>query len=100
MAPQRPWFRIMTPADANQPGSQWVRKGAASYGKFVVLPITPEGWIAVLVIVALIAASQWAIWAGVAAGAISLPWALVCGVLSAVTLVAALAAVIRARSER
>ena len=45
MADQKPWFLVMTPADANKLDSQWVRHGAVSRGKVMVLPITQEGWI-------------------------------------------------------
>jgi hypothetical protein len=52
MAETKPWFLVMTPADANRPGSEWTRQGAASSGKIVARPITPEGWTALAVFVA------------------------------------------------
>lgn len=47
----KPWFLIMTPTDANQPGSEWKREGAASKGKISVRPIASEGWLALAVFV-------------------------------------------------
>jgi hypothetical protein len=47
----KPWFLIMTPADANQPGSEWKRQGAASRGKVSVRPIANEGWLALAIFV-------------------------------------------------
>jgi hypothetical protein len=57
MSERKPWFLVMTPDEANRPGSSWLRKGAAARGKLVVLPIAPQGWIALLVfVVALVGA--------------------------------------------
>lgn len=56
MSTDRPWFLVMVPANANRPDSQWLRLGAASRGKVVALPIAWEGWVALMVFVALIVA--------------------------------------------
>ncbi len=47
----KPWFLIMKPADANKPGSEWKRDGAASRGKISVRPIASEGWLALAIFV-------------------------------------------------
>lgn len=62
MSNRRPWFLVMTPSDANQPGSYWVRAGAASRGKVVVRPITVEGWLSLLAFVVALVAAILAIW--------------------------------------
>jgi len=51
MPDSKPWFLVMTVADANKPGSEWKRVGAASYGKVSVRPIAPEGWLALAVFI-------------------------------------------------
>lgn len=47
----KPWFLVMTAADANQPGSEWKRVGAASYGKVSVRPVAPEGWLVLAIFI-------------------------------------------------
>jgi hypothetical protein len=49
----KPWFLILSPADANQPGSEWKREGAASKGKISVRPIAAEGWAALGIFVSI-----------------------------------------------
>jgi len=61
MADEKPWFLVMTPADANHPETDWLRVGA-SRGKVVALPIAPQGWLALLGFVAILIAVPWAIW--------------------------------------
>jgi hypothetical protein len=62
MAEAKPWFLVMTPADANRPGSDWQRQGAASSGKIVARPIAPEGWAALAIFVAVWTAGPMVIW--------------------------------------
>ena len=62
MADEKPWFLVMTPADANRPDSQWMRHGASSRGKIVVLPIAPEGWAALAMFVMSIVIGIAAVW--------------------------------------
>jgi hypothetical protein len=62
MSEPKPWFRVMTPAEANRPGSQWVRRGAASRGKLVAMPIAWEGWLAILVFIVVLATTMLVIW--------------------------------------
>ncbi|MBY0532730.1 MAG: hypothetical protein K2P86_12245 [Xanthobacteraceae bacterium] len=53
MSGSKPWFLVMTPADANQPGSEWKREGTASQGKISVRPIANEGWAALAIFVSI-----------------------------------------------
>jgi len=62
MPNSKPWFLVMTAADANQPGSGWVRKGAASKGKISVRPIASEGWLALAVFIAICMMGPLLIW--------------------------------------
>src|SRR5688572_22163416 len=61
MSERKPWFLVMTPDDANRAGSSWGRQGAASRGKLVVLPIAPQGWIAVVAFAAALVGAVYAI---------------------------------------
>jgi hypothetical protein len=98
---KKPWFLVMRPEDANRPGSQWVRAGAASRGKVVAVPIAPAGWFVLFGFVFLLSGSLVAIWAGlVVAGLISVVEAIVLTVLVIAALVTALVMVIRARTTR
>ena len=63
MSSTKPWFLLMTPADANQPGSEWKREGAASKGKISVRPIATEGWAALGIFVAIWTTGPLLIWA-------------------------------------
>jgi hypothetical protein len=62
MAETKPWFLVMTAADANRPGSDWQRQGAASNGKIAARPITPEGWAALAIFVAIWTGGPMLIW--------------------------------------
>jgi hypothetical protein len=82
MSDHRPWFLVMRPSDANQPGSNWVRLGAASRGKVVVRPITSEGWLSLAAFVAALVAAMLAIWAwAVRSGIFSVAFAILATVL-------------------
>ena len=60
--PGKPWFLVMTPRDANEPGSDRKRERAASRGKIVARPIAKEGWIALAIFVACWTAIPMIIW--------------------------------------
>jgi hypothetical protein len=62
MSGSKPWFLIMTPSDANQPGSEWKREGAASKGKISVRPIANEGWLALAIFVVFWMMGPFLIW--------------------------------------
>lgn len=73
MTEKNPWFLIVTPANANQPGSQWKRDGAASKGKLSIRPIATEGWLALACFVVVWTMVPLLIWtAGFIAGNLSL----------------------------
>jgi hypothetical protein len=103
--PERPerkaWFLVMGPADANRPGSQWVRLGAASQGKLVVRPISGEGWIALAAFVVLLVAGPLAIWTWLfLAGSLSVATAIAATVVLIAAVVSALILLVRARMTR
>jgi hypothetical protein len=101
MPERKAWFLVMTPADANRPGSQWVRVGAASHGKLVMRPISAEGWIALAAFVLLLIAGPLAIWTWwFPAGHLSVTTAIATTVLSVAAIVSALIALVRARMTR
>jgi hypothetical protein len=101
MSEQRPWFLVKTPADANRPGSGWVRIGAASRGKVVAQPVTWEGWLVVIGFIALLVAVPLLIWlGGLAGGHFSLAEAVVVTMLAVAILVAGFVWIIRSRSTR
>jgi hypothetical protein len=101
MSRQRSWFLVMTPADANRPGSQWVRQGAVSRGKVVALPIAWQGWAALAVFVVLLAALPVLILAALfQSGSLSLVGAIVATVMIEAVLVAAFVLLVRATMTR
>jgi hypothetical protein len=98
---RKPWFLVMTAANANQPGSGWMRAGAASRGKVVARPIAPEGWLTLLGFIVLLIVVPLLIWlGGVAGGTISLVEGLVATILAVAVIVAGLVWIIRTRSTR
>ena len=97
----KPWFLVMTPEDANREGSQWLRQGAASCGKISVRPIAPEGWIALLVFLALLIALPLYLWTGLfSAGRLSAAGAIIATILTVAVLVCGLIWLIRTRMTR
>jgi len=83
MAERKPWFLVMTPDDANHPDALWVRRAAASHGKRSLLPIAPEGWIALVAFVLVLVGALAAIWIGAyRAGALSFLNAVVVSVMT------------------
>jgi hypothetical protein len=75
------WFLVMRPGDASRPGSAWFRIGA-SRGKFVIRPITPEGWLSLVAFIATWWLALMAIWVwGFAFGGFSLAFAILATVL-------------------
>lgn len=62
MAGNKPWFLVMTPRDANQPGADWKRGHAASRGRIVARPIAKQGWVALALFVACWTAIPMLIW--------------------------------------
>jgi hypothetical protein len=98
MTDPKPWFLVMTPEDANRPGSQWTRQGAVSFGKVVVRPIAPEGWGAILAFVAVLVGATLAIWLwGFRSGTYSLAFAILATVLVVLAIAIGFARLVRAR---
>jgi hypothetical protein len=101
MPERKPWFLVMTTADANRPGSDWLRVGASSRRKVVARPIATEGWLVLLGFIALLAGAPLVIWlGGFAGGRFGLVSAIVMTILAVAVIVAGLIWVIRARSTR
>ena len=101
MSDRKPWFLLMTPADANRPDSQWVRQGAASRGKIVATPIAPEGWLVLLGFIGLLVAVPLLIWLrGHASGALSLAGAIIATLVSIGVIVGGVVWIVRARATR
>jgi hypothetical protein len=101
MSDRKPWFLLMTPADANRPDSQWTRQGAASRGKIVATPIAPEGWLVLLGFIALLVVVLLLIWLrGYASGALSTVSAIVTSLVSIGVIVAGFVWIVRARATR
>lgn len=97
----KPWFRIMRPEQANTPDSQWVRHGAASRGKVVVLPIAWEGWAALIGFVVLLVVAGLGIWlGGYLPGGLSVMAAIVLTFLVEAAIVVGFILLMRARSTR
>lgn len=97
----KPWFLVMTPADANQSGSDWKREGAASQGKFSVRPIATEGWAALGIFVAIWSMVPLVIWVfGFAAGSLSLTAALLATIIFEIAIVGAFVLLVWAKSTR
>jgi hypothetical protein len=97
---RKPWFLVMTAANANQPGSGWMRAGAASRGKVVARPIAPEGWLTLLGFIVLLIAAPLLWLGGLLTGYISLVEAIVMTILSLAVIVGGLVWIIRTRSTR
>jgi hypothetical protein len=99
---KKPWFLVMRSEDANRPGSQWVRAGAASRGKVVARPIAPAGWLVLFGFVFVLPLSIVAIWVGlfVLGGLVTPIEAIVLTVLVIAALVTGLVMVIRSRMTR
>jgi hypothetical protein len=96
-----PWFLIMTPADANQPGSQWTRQGAASQGKFSVRPIATEGWLALGIFVSIWTFVPVLIWTvGFAAGNLSIETSIIATIASEIFAVGGFILLVWAKSTR
>ena len=101
MTDRKPWFLVMTPEDANRPGSQWVRHGAASRGKVVARPIAPEGWLVTRGFVALLVGAMLLIWTrGVASGSLSVPIAVLATLLVGGALIGGFVWIVSARCTR
>jgi len=100
MAGQKPWFLVMTTADANWPKSQWVRRGAASRGKVTALPIAPEGWIALFLFVALFAGAGFVIWSAFASGGLSMVGAFLLTIVVEAVIIVGFILLVRARMTR
>ena len=101
MSERKPWFLVMTPEDANRPGSQWVRLGATSRGKVVARPIAPEGWYTLVAFVVVLTAAPLIIWlAGFLSGALSLVAAILATIVAVAAIVLGFVLLIRARTTR
>lgn len=98
---RKPWFLVMTPADANRPDSPRIRYGAVSRGKVVATPIAPEGWLVLLAFVALVVGTVLLIWGrGVTGGSLSIAAGVVATLIAIGVLVGGLVWVIRAGATR
>jgi hypothetical protein len=101
MSERKPWFLVMTPADANRPDAPWLRHGAASRRKVVATPIAIEGWLVILGFVAALVAVMLLIWIrGVAGGALSILAATIMTAVVAGAIVGGFACIVRSRSVR
>jgi hypothetical protein len=101
MAASNPWFLIMTPADANQPGSEWKRDGAASQGKLSVRPIATAGWLALAIFVSVWTFVPVLIWAlGFGLGNLELMPAIIATVVFEIVAVGGFILLVWAKSTR
>lgn len=101
MAGGKRWFLIMTPADANQPGSEWKREGAASTGKISVRPIAIEGWAALGIFVVICTMVPFLIWGvGFGLGSLALTPAIIATVVFEVAIIATFILLVWAKSTR
>lgn len=101
MSGNNPWFLVMTPADANQPGSEWKRDGAASRGKISVRPIAPEGWAALGIFVAIWTMGPLVIWAFVFVGeSLSVTAAVIATVVFEIAIIGTFILLVWAKSTR
>jgi hypothetical protein len=97
----KPWFLVMTPADANRPGSDWQRHGAISNGKFVVRPIAPEGWAALAIFVAAWTTGPMLIWLwGFVSGSLSLESAVLWTIVVEIVAIGGFILLVWSRSTR
>src|SRR5690349_5151586 len=98
---RKPWFLLMTPADANRPDSGWTRAGAYSRGKLAARPIAPEGWLATLAFVVLISVAPLPVWlVGLGRGHISLVEAITLTVVIVAAIVGGFVWLVKSRSTR
>lgn len=101
MSQRKPWFLLMTPADANRPDAPWLRRGAASRRKVVATPIAIEGWLVTLGFVAVLVGVMLLIWMrGVAGGALSILSGTLLTLVVGGAIIAGFAWIVRARSMR
>ena len=101
MPDSRPWFLIMTPEDANQPGSAWKREGAASRGKISGRPIAPEGWAALGIFIVIWTLVPMLIWVGgFVSGGLSLAAAIIATVVFELAIIGAFILLVWAKSTR
>jgi hypothetical protein len=101
MAESKPWFLVMTAADANRPGSEWQRQGAASHGKIVARPIAPEGWAALAIFVAVWTSGPMLIWLwGFLGGSFSLESAIIWTIVFEIAAIGGFALLVWSKSTR
>jgi hypothetical protein len=101
MPERKPWFLVLTTADANRPGSDWLRVGTSARHKIVARPIATEGWLVLLGLIALLVAAPLVIWlGGFGGGRLGLVPAIVVTILAVAVIVAGFILIIRARSTR
>jgi hypothetical protein len=101
MSESKPWFLIMTPADANQPGSEWKREGAASRGKISVRPIGAEGWAALGIFVSIWTMGPLLIWTFVFVGeSLSITTAVIATIVFEVAIIGAFILLVWMKSTR
>jgi hypothetical protein len=101
MSNGKPWFLVMTPANANQPGSEWKREGAASKGKISVRPIATEGWAALGIFVAIWTMGPLLIWAFVFVGeSLSVVTAVIATIVFEIAVIGAFILLVWAKSTR
>lgn len=97
----RPWFLIMTPADANKAGSDWKRENAASQGKISVRPIATEGWVALGIFVTIWTMVPLAIWGvGFGLGNLELTPAIIATIVFEIAIIGAFILLVWAKSTR
>ena len=99
MPERKPWFMVMRPEQANQPGSNWVRIGAASRGKVSATPVACEGWANLFGFIALLVVPPLLIWVtGFAGGRLTLVAAAVLSIVALAIIVAGFVWILRTRS--
>lgn len=96
---RKPWFVVMRPEQANQPGSNWVRVGASSRGKVSAMPVAWEGWATIIGFIVLLVVVPLLIWVnGVAGGRLDLVEGIVLTIVALALLIGGFAWLIRTRS--
>jgi hypothetical protein len=99
MPERKPWFMVLRPEQANQPGSRWVRIGAASQGKISATPVSWEGWVALLGCILLLVLALLLTWvSGFAGGRLTLLAAVIVSIVAIAVLVGGLVWIVRTRS--
>lgn len=97
----KPWFLIMTSADANRAASEWKREGAASTRRISVRPIAAEGWAALGIFVSIWTMVPLLIWAfGFAGGSLSMATALIATIAFEIAIVGTFILLVWAKSMR